>query len=184
MRKIALLLFTFLLCTSVFSQDIRVEKPILSGINTLQNPVWGTDVVISNFEPIGPISAIKSASGTIYVAINDTLATNNLGLIIMQSTNNGNTWTMFPVGVTARAKYDRLKLISAGGTADSIYLFGQLGGSVYSWNFRNGNILNPAIGNVLNTFDVVGATNGCLYYFMDTLATAVKRYSSLDGGAT
>lgn len=183
MKKALLLIILTLLVASGYAQEVRIENAIPSGINTVQSPLWGNDVIVSNFEPIGPISAIKAASGTIYVAINDTLATANLGMIIMQSTNNGNSWTLFPQGINARTKYDKIKLISSGGAADSIYLFMQIGSSVISWNFRN-QTLNSAIGGVLSTFDVVGAANGALYYFIDTLPTAVRRYSSIDGGAT
>lgn len=183
MKKSILLFIVLLFAASLNAQEMRMEKPIPTGINTLQSPLWGNDVLISNFEPIGPITAIRAANGTIYVAMNDTLATSNLGLIIMQSTNNGSTWSLYSYGLTLRVKYEKLKLISAGGAADSIYLFSQLGGTVYCWNFRN-LTLNSAVGNVLSTFDVVGASNGALYYFCDTLPSAVKRWSSLDGGAT
>lgn len=187
MKKILLLIVLMFLVASVNSQEMRMEKPIPTGINTLQSPLWGNDVVISNFEPIGPITAIRAANGTIYVAMNDTLATSNLGLVIMQSTNNGSTWSIYNYGLTLRTRYEKLKLISAGGAADSIYLFSQVGSFVYCWNFRN-LTLNVAgaggSGGVMSTFDVVGATNGALYYFYDTIPTAVRRYSSLDGGAT
>jgi hypothetical protein len=187
MKKSLLLFIVLLFAASLNAQEMRMEKPMPTGINTLQSPLWGNDVVISNFEPIGPITAIRAANGTIYVAMNDTLATSNLGLIIMQSTNNGSTWSLYSYGLTMRVKYEKLKLISAGGAADSIYLFSQVGSFVYCWNFRN-LTLNTAgaggTGGVMSTFDVVGASNGALYYFYDTIPTAVRRYSSLDGGAT
>ncbi len=184
MRKVLLVIILTLLVASGYAQDVRIEKPILSGINTLQSPLWGNDVVISNFEPIGPISSIQAANGTIYVAINDTLATSNLGLIIMQSTNNGNSWSLFSTGLNLRVKYEKIKLISAGGAADSIYLFVQNGSSVYSWNFRNLTLNTVGWGGIMSTFDVVGASTGALYYFFDTIPTAVRRMASIDGGAT
>ena len=184
MRKVLLLVLFSFLIASGYAQEVKIENAIPTGINTVQSPLWGNDVVISNFEPIGPITAIKAASGTIYVAINDTLSTANLGLIIMQSTNDGNTWSLYPQGINLRTQYTKLKLISAGGAADSIYLFMQIGSTVYSWNFRNQTLNTAAYGGVLSTFDVVGATNGSLYYFFDSIPTAVRRYGSINGGAT
>ncbi|MFA5010402.1 MAG: T9SS type A sorting domain-containing protein [Ignavibacteria bacterium] len=182
MRKALLLVLFSFFIVSGYAQEVKIENAIPTGINTVQSPLWGNDVVISNFEPIGPITAIKAASGTIYVAINDTLATSNLGLIIMQSTNDGNTWSLYPQGINLRTQYTKLKLISAGGAADSIYLFMQIGSTVYSWNFRNQTLNDAGYGGILSTFDVVGATNGALYYFYDTIPTGVRRYSSIDGG--
>lgn len=184
MRKILLVIFLLVIAFSMNAQEMRMEKPNLTGINTLQSPLWGTDVVVSNFEPIGPMSAIRASNGTIYVAVNDTLATTNLGIIIFQSTNSGTSWTLYNTGLSLRARYDKLKLISAGGAADSIYLFSQLGSTVYCWNFRNLTLNTAGFGYVMSTFDVAGASNGALYYFYDTIPTAVRRYSSLDGGST
>lgn len=184
MKKLLLVFTLMILSSAINAQEMRMEKAIPTGINTVQSPLWGNDIVISNFEPIGPISAIKGLNGTIYVAINDTLATTNLGIIVMQSTNNGSTWSMYNYGLTLRVKYEKIKLISSGGTADSIYLFCQSGGTVYSWNFRNLTLNQAGPGGVLSTFDVVGSTNGALYYFFDSLPTAVRRYSSIDGGTT
>lgn len=182
MKKVLLVIILTFLVASGYAQDVRIEKAIPSGINTVQSPLWGNDVIVSNFEPIGPITAIKAATGTIYVAINDTLATANLGLIIMQSTNDGNTWSLYPQGITLRTQYTKLKLISAGGAADSVYLFFQVGSSVYSWNFRNQTFNSTGYGNIKSSFDVVGAANGSLYYFFDTIPTSIRRYSSIDGG--
>ena len=184
MKKLLLILFLLTIINAANSQDIRIEKPVLSGLSTLQSPLWGNDVIVSNFEPIGPISAIRANTGTIYVAINDTLATSNLGLIIMQSTNSGLTWSLFGQGLNIRQRFEKIKLISAGSTADSIYLFSQYGSNVYCWNFRNGTFNSAGFGGIMSTFDVAGASNGALYYFYDTIPTAVRRYSSLDGGTT
>ncbi|MCX6162020.1 MAG: T9SS type A sorting domain-containing protein [Ignavibacteriae bacterium] len=184
MKKMLVTIMLFIFAISLNAQEMRIEKPNLTGINTLQSPLWGSDVVISNFEPCGPVAAIRASNGTIYVAVNDTLATTNLGLIIFQSTNNGNTWTLYSTGLTLRARYDKLKLISAGGAADSIYLFEQCGSQVYCWNFRNLSLNVAGFGYTMSTFDVVGANNGALYYFYDTIPTGVRRYSSLDGGTT
>ena len=100
----------------------------------------------------------------------------------MQSTNDGNTWSLYPQGITLRTQYTKLKLISAGGAADSVYLFFQVGSSVYSWNFRNQTFNSTGYGNIKSSFDVVGAANGSLYYFFDTIPTSIRRYSSIDGG--
>ncbi len=184
MKKSFLLLLTFFLVNTLFAQDIRIEKPILSGLSTLQSPLWGDDVIVSNFEPIGPITSVRANTGTIYVAINDTLATSNLGIIIMQSTNLGVSWSLFGTGINTRAKFAKLKFVSTGTAGDSLYLFMQYGSNVYCWNFRNASFKPVGYGGILSTFDVVGASSGALYYFYDTLPTAVKRYSSINGGAS
>ncbi len=184
MKKYLLILFLIILSASGFAQEIKIEKPVLSGINTLQSPLWGDDIVISNFEPIGPVTSIQAANGKIYIAINDTLSTTNLGLIIMRSSNNGNTWSLYPTGLNLRVKFEKIKLISAGGAADSIYLFVQNGSSVYSWNFLNNTLNTVGWGGIMSTFDIAGSSTGALYCFFDTLPTSVRRMASTDGGAT
>ncbi len=184
MKKILLALFSLFLFTSVFAQDVRVEKPVLSGLSTLQSPLWGNDVIVSNFEPIGPIASYRSATGTIYVAVNDTLATSNLGVVIFQSTNNGGTFTLFGSGINVRAKFAKLKFTATGTNSDSLYLFMQYGSNIYSWNFLNGTFRTSIWGGIMSTFDVVGAKSGALYLFYDTIPTAVRRCASIDGGTS
>lgn len=185
MRKLVFLLFSFAVINSVFAHDIRIEKPVLSGINTLQSPLWGNDVVISNFEPIGPVSAIVSANGTIYVAINDTIATSNLGLIIMQSTNNGTAWSLYSTGLNIRSKYGNIKFVPSGIGPDSIYLFCQIDSTIYSWNFLNMTLNTVLTPGHYTAFDAVGASTGALYAFVDVKGNdSLQRFSSINGGFT
>jgi len=185
MKKALLTIVLIFFVASGYAQEMRMEKGILSGINSVRSPEFGSDILMSAFEPIGPISSIKAADGTIYVAINDTLSTSNLGLVILKSTNNGDTWSTYNFGLTARAKYEKVKMISSGAGPDSLYIFTQVGNTVYSWNFLNLtlNTVNPSTS--YRTFDVVGASTGALYIFVDMLDnTTIYRLPSVNGGFT
>ena len=185
MRNIILLLLFILSVLSLNAQDLRMERMKPVGINTAQSPEWGTDVLMLNYEPIGPIAGIRASNGTIYVAVNDTLSTGNLGLIILQSSNNGTTWSSYSWGLTYRGKYENLKMVTTGAGPDSIYLFNQIGNTVYIWNFLNLTLNQfPTAGNV-RTFDAVGSSTGALYVFSDSLQTTnISRRASTDGGLT
>ncbi len=162
----------------LFSQDVSVESPRLLS----ETPGdWALDNLVLDFEPIGQFYGVQKSDGTIYLAVNDTLSTANLGLIILNSTNNGESWSMFPSGITYRGYYDKIKLIRSG--LDSVYCFFQIGPSIYSWNFLSGNLnAFPFVG--YRSFDVVASSTGNLYMFVDSLATNhILRYGSINGGA-
>ena len=176
--KIIFTIFLFSFSSLIYSQDVRVEKPIYQ-----QHEVgdWGTDNLLLDFEPIGQISGVQRSNGVIYVAVNDTLSTTNLGLIILTSTNNGDSWSTLSSGITYRGYYDYIKLVKSG--LDSVYCFFQVGQEIYSWNFLNGNFnMFPFSG--YRSFDVVASSTGNLYVFVDSLANnSILRYSSLNGGS-
>lgn len=182
MKKLYFLFFILLLISSLNAQEQSIQQARPTGINSV-SPVWGNDIVVSNFEPIGPISAITANNGTIYVAVNDTLSTSNLGMVIFQSTNNGNTWTLYNYGLSLRVKYNKIKLVKSGTNPDSIYAFVQYLGTIWTWNFRN-LTLNSVLQGNYKGFDAVGASSGALYIFLDTIPTAIRRYGSIDGGFT
>ena len=175
--KILFTVFLFLSASFLYSQDVRVEKPVYH-----QHEVgdWGTDNLVLDFEPIGQIYGVQSANGTIYAVINDTLSTANLGLVILSSTNNGDSWSAFGSGIGYRGYYDYIKLVRSG--LDSVYCFFQVGQEIYSWNFLNGNFnAFPYVG--YRSFDVVASSTGNLYMFLDSLANnSIVRYSSINGG--
>ena len=175
--KILFTIFLFSFSSLIYSQDVRVEKPIYHQNN---GGDWGTDNLVLDFEPIGQLSGIQSSSGTIYVAVNDTLSTSNLGLIILSSTDNGDSWSPPGSGITYRGYYDYIKLIKSG--LDSVYCFFQVGQEIYSWNFLSGNFnAFPFLG--YRSFDVVASSTGNLYMFLDSLVNnSIVRYSSVDGG--
>jgi len=181
MKKILILLAILLLSGYVFSQDIKVEKVIPTGINTVTESI-GNDILVSQFQPIGPISGIQQSDGALLIAANDTLATSNLGLIIWKSTNNGINWTQFPAGVSWRIKFDQLKLIKTG--LDSIYAFFRVGSQVYYWNIYTYTSRTFDSTNI-RQFDVVGSSTGSLYLITHhSPANQLRRFGSIDGGAT
>ena len=176
--KILFTIFLFSFSSLIYSQDVRVEKSIYH-----QHEVgdWGTDNLLFDFEPIGQLSGIQRSGGTIYVAVNDTLSTSNLGLIILTSTDNGDSWSSFGTGITYRGYYDYIKLVKSG--LDSVYCFFQIGQEIFSWNFLNGNF-NTFPFSGYRSFDVVASSTGNLYMFVDSLATNhILRYSSVNGGS-
>lgn len=174
-------IITFLLL-SVFSilyaQEVKVEKAILS--NDIND--WGIDNAILNNEPIGNMSGVQNNNGTIYVAVNDTLSTVNLGIVIFTSTDDGNSWSLFPQGIALRDRFEKIKMIKSFG--DSVYCFLQYGTTIYSWNILSGNF-NQFPYTDYRTFDVASSSTGAIYVFVDSLAnSSVLRYSSLNGGVT
>jgi hypothetical protein len=124
------------------------------------------------------MSGIRAANGTMYLAINDTLATSNLGLIIYQSTNLGDSWSLFPTGLTARTNFPRVKMLSVG---DSVLCFFSVNGSIYRWNIRSG-VIAPFTINPGTDFDVVSSSSNSLYIFYITPTNALHRWGSVDYG--
>jgi hypothetical protein len=184
--KRAFLLFCFIAIAINFSfaQEVRTAKPIPTNPIVQQNPNWGGDITIMPYLPIGQIAGTIDASGTIFIAVNDTLSTTNCGIVIFQSTNNGLNWSFFPSGVTNRVKFDKLKMVHTG--ADSCYLFFQYANSVYIWNFKSGN-LHVVVGpNHYRDFDVAASqNNNGVYISLDSLeTTGLYRYGSVDGFST
>jgi hypothetical protein len=179
--KRSFLFFLFLMIPlTAFSNEVRVEfaKPV--NFNSIMNPDFGSDVLVSPFEPIGPMAGIRAGNGTMYLAINDTLATSNLGLIIYQSTNLGDSWTLFPTGLTVRANYPRVKMLSVG---DSVLCFFSVNGNIYRWNINSGFVAEFTI-NPGTDFDVVSSSTNSLYLFYITPANAIHRWGSADYGLT
>jgi hypothetical protein len=184
--KKSFLLFCFIVLTINFSfaQEVKTAKPIPTNPIVQQNPNWGTDITVMPFLPIGQIAGAIDASGSIFIAVNDTLSTTNCGIIIFQSTNNGLNWSIFPSGITNRVKFDKLKMVHTG--VDSCYLFFQYVNSVYIWNFKTGN-LHVVVGpNHYRDFDVTASpNNNGVYILLDSLeTTALYRYGSGEGYST
>lgn len=175
------LIFTLLLLSffsMIYAQEIKIEKAILS--NDIND--WGVDNSILNNEPIGNMSGVQNNNGTIYVAVNDTLSTVNLGLVIFSSTDDGNTWSLFPQGIALRDRFEKIKMVKSAG--DSVYCFFQYETTIYSWNILSGNFNQFPYINY-RTFDVASSSTGAIYIFVDSLANnSVLRYSTLNGGAT
>ncbi|MBI5401840.1 MAG: T9SS type A sorting domain-containing protein [Ignavibacteriae bacterium] len=184
MNKILTIIFVLFISGFAFPQQYSVQTAIPSGNISQTNPSWGGDVQVSAYEPIGPIATSKLGS-TIYIALNDTLVTNNLGIILYKSTNNGANWTMHTSGINLRDKIDRFVLTRTGAGPDSLYLFFMYQNTIYKWNVVNNSFNQVLTAGLYRTFDVAGSSTGALYLFLDVLASnSIPRCSSVDGGTT
>ena len=182
MKGLILFFAIGILFTTAYAQNAKVEKAIPYS-NQLVNPTYGADFLITANRPIGPVSGIqKQSDGKIYLAVNDTLTTSNLGLVLFQSTNYGMNWTLFGSGINLRIKYMNIKMVRTG--LDSLYCFFQAGNNVYSWNFLTGNFKQFDSANV-GYFDAVGSSTGSLYLIMNHVPlNQLRRYGSSNGGAS
>lgn len=178
MRKFfTLVILSMLLALHSFAQDVRVVNTIP---NHISNVDFGNDILVANTNPIGPMSGVKAPSGIIYAAINDTLLTSNQGLIVMQSTNNGNSWTLYGFGISARVKYDQIKMVK---TTDSVYCFFKVSTAIYRWNLLNGTLVALNIAPS-KSFDIAISSTNSIYVFYQTSGDTLRRASSIDGGIT
>ncbi len=179
MKKILLTLISVFFLTSFLNaQSLRVENAIPTGLGSVLSPDFAGDVLLANTNPIGPMSGVRAPNGTIYTAINDTLLTSNLGLILMQSTNNGSNWTLFASGISVRAKYGDVKLIK---TTDSIYCFFRVDGTIARWNPLTGTVTILALAPSKN-FDVAVSSTNAMYVFYQTNGDTLRRIATTDGG--
>ena len=177
MKKLLLIVISlsaFLYAQSDFQVKVADAIPTSSQID------WGVDKALINNEPIGGFSGTQKSNGTIYVAINDTLSTSNLGLVIFTSTDGGDSWVFFGQGITYRGHYEKVKMIRSG--LDSIYCTFQIGTGIYTWNPLSGNFGQFFAGNY-RTYDMVASSTGNLYIFADSLPnSSIVRYGSTTGG--
>lgn len=164
-----------------FSQNI-LEKTIPVRSSFQNNPTWGSDIIVYNSEPLGPIATGKLGN-TLYIAVNDTLATANLGIVLFTSTNNGNSWALSSYGIPFRSKIDRMVFVNSGPGPDSLYLFFIYQNSIYRWNVVTNTAFQILLAGSYRTFDVTGSSTGALYLFVDLLTSnSIPRYASTDGG--
>lgn len=178
MKKI-LSVFVVLICFSTFAQNLEVVNAISS--NSLESTKWGNDVTILNAEPIGNFSGVQGLNSKIYLAVNDTSATTNLGLVILSSTNDGENWSLYPSGIPYRGIFQKIKLVRSG--LDSIYCFFQVENELYSWNIASSS-LYFVLGSV-KSFDVTALSNGNLHIMFDTLGkNTIYKWGSINGGVS
>jgi len=184
MKKITTFILFFLVAGIAYSQQFSVQNAIPSGNNSQYGTDWAGDVLVSAFEPIGPIATSKLGS-TLYIALNDTLATNNLGIVLYKSTNNGLSWTLHTTGINIRDRIDRFVFTRTGAGPDSLYLFFMHLNTIYKWNVVSNSFAQVLTPGLYRTFDVAGSSTGALYIFLDLLASnSIPRSSSVDGGTT
>ncbi|GIK20715.1 MAG: T9SS type A sorting domain-containing protein [Ignavibacteriaceae bacterium] len=176
-----LLLVFFFLSTFIYTQN-DVEIRVMDARPTSGQIEWAFDKTILNNEPVGNFSGVQKSDGSIFVAVNDTLSTANLGLVVFTSTDGGDTWNIFPQGINYRGNYSKIKMFRSG--LDSIYCSFQIGTSIYVWNPLSGNVGQLFTGNY-RTYDMVASSTGNLYVFADSLPNnSIVRYGSITGGKT
>lgn len=175
----SILLFGFLF--SVFPQSMRIESAIPNPVNISD---WANDVTVSNFHPLGKMSGVQKSDGTLFVVVNDTMATSNLGIIVYTSTNSGASWTLYPTGISYRDQLENLKMVKS--PQDSIYVFFNNYSVITCWNVLTGSLnqfTNYPAG--YRDFDVVCSSTGSLYLLVDLLANKdIRVFGSSDGGYT
>lgn len=175
MTKILTVIFILVVNYSVLPQ-LAVATPELKPETTFY---FGKDIVLLGNEPIGVISGIQNSLGTIYVAINDTQSTYNLGLVIRKSTDRGKTW-ITENGINHRDIYGNIKLLR--NSRDSIYCIFQIGSGIYSWKIDT-EIIDTFNTRGYRTFDAEITSSESIYLFLDSINTDhLFIYASTDGG--
>jgi hypothetical protein len=188
MSSLKNLLFTlssFLIFSSIFSLpakalDVKPGAVDFSSLQYNQTSMFGQDVLVAASEPEGPISGIKSAGGTIWLAINDTTISAGRGILFYKSTNAGNNWSLHTTALTPAFIANQIKMINAG---DSTYCFFRIGGTVYRFNVVTNSFSQFTTSTSVIQFDVVSTTSNSLYVYYST-TTTVFRSASTDGGIT
>lgn len=173
----------FLISSVSFSQTITPELAIPTGFNSVENPfIPGGDNIISQHQPIGPIAILeKQSPPTMFCAINDTLSTSNLGIVLYMSTNNGQNWGLYSYGINLRQKFERFRLIRSG--LDSVYLAFMNNSRVYIWNIYNTSGIASHDSTNVRAFDIVASSTGALYLYTDHLGTNnIRRFGTINGG--
>ncbi len=185
MNKLVLFLCVLLLSGYLsYAQELKTGKPIPTIPVNTENPLWGSDITIMPYLPIGQLTGAVDNAGTIYVAVNDTLSTSNLGIVVFKSTNNGLNWSFHSNGIINRLKFDKLKMVHTG--ADSTYLFIQLSNTVYVWNIITNTLRTVVAAGHYRDYDVCASkNNNGMYILLDSLeTTGLYRYGSIDAFAT
>jgi len=179
MKKLLLIFFS--LSTFIYSQqDVTIR--VVDAVPTSRQIEWAFDKTILNNEPVGGFSGVQKSDGTIFVAVNDTLSTANLGLVVFTSTDGGDTWNLIGQGINYRGHFSKIKMFRSG--LDSIYCSFQIGTNVYTWNPVSGNFGQLFNGNY-RTYDMVASSTGNLYVCLDSLPNnSIVRYGSTTGGRT
>ena len=181
MKNLLVILFSFFILISFTKAETPlVKNAIPTGLGSVLNPDFGNDILVANANPIGPMHGILAPNGRVYVAINDTLLTSNLGLIVMQSSDNGNSWSLLNQGINLRTKYDQVKMLK---TSDSILCFFRIGATITRWNPLTGVIKTMDITDAVD-FDAAVSSDNSVYVFSQNAAYTVRRFGSTDGGMT
>ncbi|MGA2668071.1 MAG: T9SS type A sorting domain-containing protein [Ignavibacteria bacterium] len=185
-----LLLLTTATLTNYSQQPITaiVHDPPIPYIGNLND--WGTDLLVSNYEPLGRCSGLVRPTDTLYIAIPDSSLSPGTCGSILRSTNNGVNWsiviTVSPATVIAKTRMVRSGL-------DSIYCVALLGAGPYEGQIFILKVNLPLTSSSLRTFlnggyrdfDCWASSTGGFYLFPDSLYSgSLPRYASSTGGVT
>jgi hypothetical protein len=179
------LLTALFICVSSYSQDVRVEffdPPIPYYGNVLGD--WGTDLIVSNTEPMGPVSGIMRGD-TIFVALPDTVGAPTGALRILKSSNNGANWSVV-INVTGVGSVTKTRMVKSG--LDTVYCTFALASSaiyILRVNLPLVDPLRQIFTGGYRDFDCWASSTGGYYVFVDSLAsTNLPRLASTNGGIT
>lgn len=180
-KNILFVICSFLTLTApVKALDVKPGLVDFSNLNYNQSTMFGQDVLVAASEPEGPISGVKAANGTIWIAINDTTISAGRGILFYRSTNSGNNWTLHATALTPAFIADQVKMLRAG---DSTFCFFRIGGTIYRFNVVTNSFNTFPQSTAATQFDVVASSTNSLYLYYST-TTTVFRSSSIDGGFT
>lgn len=177
-ENILLIILVLFPAVYLLPNAVEVEEVKLSGLMTVMNPDWGANVLISNITPYGAIAGVKTSSGTIWLAVNDTSLTSNSGIILFKSTNNGLNWFLGSTGIGYRTWYKRIEMVKT--PNDSVFCLFNFGSRVYFWNLNN-NIVKSIDTNIAWDFDVTSTSNNSIYVFT---VPALRHYGTTNYGVT
>ncbi len=142
---------------------------------------WGTDKVISAFEPTAQHSLAAKQNGVLFAALPGA-ATGPDMITVYTSSDNGDSWSIVPLsGLPASGAVIKTKMVVTG--LDSVYCV-----------FLQNNILNflNAESGTLGQFTLSGiqdfdcaassASNWIYVYVQEPLNNDIRRYGTVDGG--
>jgi hypothetical protein len=175
-----LALFVLTIPAVIFSQTLQVGTGLPPN-PTSGNAEWGTNVLVLNYEPIGPMAGITTPNGKIWIVINDTLSTTTGGLILRTSTNNGGTWATHANFITNRINFPRLEMTAT--SNDSVFVWLLFGNQVFRWNV-NTNAIKGFDSTTVNDFDIVKSSTNAHYLWITTLSGGLRRFATTDNGYT
>jgi hypothetical protein len=142
--------------------------------------MFGQDVLVAASEPEGPISGVKAANGTIWIAINDTTISAGRGILFYKSTNAGNNWSLHATALTPAFIADQVKMLRSG---DSTFCFFRI--RRYNLQIQCCNKFIQSVYTINSSYSVRRScfiNKFTLSYYSTT--TTVFRSSSIDGGFT
>ena len=182
MKKILFLFLISICSTLLFAQSPTVQTynpPIPFGQDNLN---WGSDILVSQTEPLGRPSAVYcTANSTLYAAIPDTNILAAKCIVLVKSTNNGVNWSIIN-SVSPAAVIPKTKMIASG---DSVYCFFLFGTTVYCWNVITNNFNQFTNYTSIRDFDATISSTKSLYLIIDILTNNDARvFGSTTGGQT